>query len=66
MLFIFSNMVGNFLEVIMDDFSVCVSSFENCLENVKKVLSRCVENNIVLSWEKIHFMVSEIIRACSE
>ena len=59
MLSIFSDMVGNFLEVFMDDFSVFASSFENCLENLRSVLSRCVEKNLVLSWEKSHFMVKE-------
>jgi len=59
MLSIFLEMVGDFLEVFMDDFSIFASSFDLCLENLEKVLSRCVENNLVLSWEKSHFMVKE-------
>ena len=43
----------------MDDFSVFGDSFENCLENLRKVLERCQEKNLVLNWEKCHFMVTQ-------
>ena len=43
----------------MDDFSVLGSSFDNCLENLRSVLIRCEETNLVLNWEKCHFMVQE-------
>ena len=43
----------------MDDFSVLGSSFDNCLENLRSVLIRCEETNLVLNWEKFHFMVQE-------
>ena len=43
----------------MDDFSVFGASFENCLANLEKVLQRCEESNLVLNWEKCHFMVQE-------
>ena len=56
---IFSNMVENFLEVFMDDFSVFGFSFENCLHNLSLVLKRCKETNLILSWDKSHFMVQE-------
>jgi len=49
----------NFMEVFMDDFSVYGSSFEACLENLCKVLARCEEKNLILNWEKCHFMVQE-------
>ena len=42
----------------MDDFSVLGNSFDNCLENLRLVLVRC-ETNLVLNWEKCHFMVQE-------
>ena len=58
MLSIFSDMVKKFLEVFMDDFSVFGDSFEQCLENLEKVLKRCIEKNLVLNWEKCHFMVT--------
>ncbi|KAL0457820.1 UNVERIFIED_CONTAM: hypothetical protein Slati_0409200 [Sesamum latifolium] len=44
------------MEVFMDDFSVYASSFDACLDNVAKVLQRCEETNLVLNWEKYHFM----------
>ena len=43
----------------MDDFSVFGSSFDMCLMNLSKVLQRCEETNLVLNWEKCHFMVRE-------
>jgi hypothetical protein len=57
MLSIFSDMVERFLEIFMDDFSV----FDDCLTNLEKVLSRCEEKNLVLNWEKCHFMVTNSI-----
>ena len=40
-------------------FFVLGESFENCLENLRSVLIRCEETNLVLNWEKCHFMVQE-------
>ena len=57
MLSIFSDMVERFLEVFMNDFSVFGDSFDDCLSNLKMVLTRCEEKNLVLNWEKCHFMV---------
>ncbi|KAD5961655.1 hypothetical protein E3N88_13128 [Mikania micrantha] len=53
------DMVGESLEIFMDDFSIFGPSFETCLEQLTKVLKRCVKTNLVLSWEKSHFMVQE-------
>ena len=57
MMAIFSYMVENTIEVFMDDFSVLGNSFDNCLEKLRSVLVRCEETNLVLNWEKCHFMV---------
>ena len=43
----------------MDDFSVFGDSFELCLSNLDRVLKRYEEANIILNWEKCHFMVEE-------
>ncbi|XP_014524488.1 uncharacterized protein LOC106780697 [Vigna radiata var. radiata] len=43
----------------MDDFSVFGDSFQICLTNRNVVLKRCVQTNLVLSWEKCHFIVTE-------
>ena len=43
----------------MDDFSVYGSSFDDCLSNLDRVWQRCEETNLVLNWEKCHFMVNE-------
>lgn len=42
----------------MDNFSIYGSSFDECLVNLEKVLERCVKVNLVLNWEKCHFMVN--------
>ena len=59
MMAIFSDMVGKTIKVFMDDFSVLGNSFDNCLENLRSTLIRCEETNLVLNWEKCHFMVQE-------
>nr|XP_009796071.1 PREDICTED: uncharacterized protein LOC104242697 [Nicotiana sylvestris] len=59
MMSIFSDMVEDFLEVFMDDFSIVGDSFEHCLDNLRQVLKRYKETNLVLNWEKCHFMVDE-------
>ena len=59
MMGIFSDMIEIILEIFMDDFSVFGDSFESCLENLRKVLERCQEKNLVLYWEKCHFMVTQ-------
>ena len=56
---IFYDMVEKTIEIFMDDFSVLGNSIENCLENLRAVLARCEETNLVLNWEKCHFMVQE-------
>ena len=45
--------------VFMDDFSVVGASFYKCLDNLKLVLKKGEETNLVLHWEKCHFMVQE-------
>ena len=56
---IFSDLVEEVMEIIMDDFSVYGSSFESFLENLGTVLQRYKENNLALNWEKCHFLVTE-------
>ena len=56
---IFSDMVEKSIEVFIDDFSVIGSTFDDCLYNLTLVLKRCMETNLVLNWEKCHFMVRE-------
>ncbi|KAL4376644.1 hypothetical protein GQ457_02G032840 [Hibiscus cannabinus] len=56
---IFSDMVDDFLEIFMDDFSVSGDDFQKCLGNLARVLKRCEEADLVLNWEKCHFMVTE-------
>ena len=59
MTFIFSEIIEHEIEVFMDDFSVGGSCFDICLQNLEKVLRRCQEVNLVLNWEKCHFMANE-------
>ncbi|XP_019087584.1 PREDICTED: uncharacterized protein LOC109127402 [Camelina sativa] len=59
MMSIFSDLIEDVVEVFMDDFSVYGDSFSSCLTNLCRVLKRCEETNLVLNWEKCHFMVEE-------
>ncbi|XP_070004486.1 uncharacterized protein [Nicotiana sylvestris] len=56
MMAVFANMVEDIMEVFMDDFSVVGNSFDECLINLTRMLKRCIETNLVLNWEKCHFM----------
>ncbi|GKB70022.1 reverse transcriptase domain-containing protein [Tanacetum coccineum] len=56
---IFHDMVEDFMEVFMDDFLVFGNSFNQCLNNLDKMFSRCEETNHALNWEKCHFMVKK-------
>ena len=47
------------MEVYMDDTTIYGGSFEECLINLEIVLNRCIEKNLVLNWEKCHFMVNQ-------
>ena len=59
MMAIFSDFLGDSLEVFMDDFFVFGDDFDSCLAHLKKILEVCVRKQLVLSWEKSHFMVRE-------
>nr|GFA56831.1 reverse transcriptase domain-containing protein [Tanacetum cinerariifolium] len=59
MLAIFHDTVETTMEVFMDDFSVFETSFEKFLSRLNKMLQRCEDIKLGLSWEKSHFMVKE-------
>ena len=39
--------------------SLFMGSLLDCLSNLDRVLQRCEQTNLVLNWEKCHFMVNE-------
>ena len=53
MIAIFSYMVEKTIEVFMDNFSVLGNSFDNFLENLRSVLVRCEETNLVLNGRSV-------------
>nr|GEU49393.1 reverse transcriptase domain-containing protein [Tanacetum cinerariifolium] len=59
MMVIFHDMIEETMEVFMDDFSVFGDSFSSFLTHLDKILKRCEDTNLVLNWEKCHFMVKE-------
>ena len=59
MMAIFSEFLGDNLEVFMDDFSIFGNDFESCLAHLTKILEVWVRKRLVLSWEKSDFMVRE-------
>jgi Reverse transcriptase (RNA-dependent DNA polymerase) len=56
---IFSDLIENAMNVFMDDFYVYSTTFDECLNNLTKVLQRREEVNLVLNWEKYHFIVQQ-------
>ncbi|GKD84099.1 reverse transcriptase domain-containing protein, partial [Tanacetum coccineum] len=61
MMAIFHDMIEETMEVLIDDFSVFGDSFSLCLSHLDKMLKRCEDTNLVLNWEKCHFMVKVVI-----
>jgi hypothetical protein len=59
MMAVFSEFIEEIIEVFMDDFSVYRKTFMDCLANLDKVLMTCAEVDLVLNWEKCHFMVKQ-------
>ncbi|GJT38497.1 reverse transcriptase domain-containing protein [Tanacetum coccineum] len=59
MMAIFHDMIEETMKVFMDDFSVFGDSFSSCLSHLDQMLKRCEDTNLVLNWEKCHFMVKE-------
>ena len=49
MMFKFSDLVEEAMEIFMDDFSIYGPSFEKCLENFETVLQRCQDKNLALN-----------------
>nr|GEV75772.1 reverse transcriptase domain-containing protein [Tanacetum cinerariifolium] len=59
MMAIFHDMIEKTIEVFMDDFLVFGDSFSSCLSHLDAMLQWCEDTNLVLNWEKCHFMVKE-------
>jgi hypothetical protein len=59
MMVVFSEFIKKIVEVFMHDFSVYGKTFTDCLANLDKVLTRSGEVDLVLNWEKCHFMVKQ-------
>ncbi|GJY88390.1 reverse transcriptase domain-containing protein [Tanacetum coccineum] len=59
MVAIFHFMIEKTIEVFMDDFLVFWDSFSSCLSHLDMILKWCEDTNLVLNWEKCHFMVKE-------
>ncbi|RDX64504.1 Retrovirus-related Pol polyprotein from transposon 17.6, partial [Mucuna pruriens] len=59
MLSIFLDLLEDCMEVFMDDFTVYVDTFDLCLGNLARVPKRCIETDLMLNFEKCHFMVVE-------
>nr|GEV03834.1 DNA-directed DNA polymerase [Tanacetum cinerariifolium] len=59
MMVIFHEMIEKTIKMFMDDFSVFRNSFQSCLSYLERMLKRCEDTNLCLSWEKSHFIVKE-------
>jgi hypothetical protein len=45
---IFSDIIEEIMKVFLDDFSVYEKTFDDCLENLDRVLEICEEKHLVL------------------
>ncbi|GJU31483.1 reverse transcriptase domain-containing protein, partial [Tanacetum coccineum] len=59
MMAIFHDMIEETMEVFMDDFSVFGDYLSSYLSHLDQMLKRCEDTNLVLNWEKCHFMVKD-------
>ena len=57
MMSIFFDFIDKTMEVFMDDFTVHGDSFDQSLHHLTLVLRRCIETNLILNFEKCHFIV---------
>jgi len=57
MLAIFLNYVESIMEVFIDYFLVYGGAFDLFFDNLAKGLHRYEKVNLVLNWEKCHFLV---------
>ena len=47
------------MEVFIDDLTIYGEDFGDCLSNLETILQMCIEKNLVLNWDKCHFMVEK-------
>ena len=59
MLGILADLVHDCVEIYMDDFTLYGNDFTEALDNLEKVLIRCQETNLALSYEKCKMMLTE-------
>jgi hypothetical protein len=53
MMSIFFDMIEKIMEVFMDDFTIYGKTFDDCLENLDKVLQWCEEKHLVLTGRNV-------------
>ena len=56
---IFVDLIHDYVEVYMDDLTVYGNIFQEDLDNLRKVLIRCLEMNLSLSYEKCKMLLTE-------
>lgn len=56
MMLMLSDMMEETIKVFMDDISVVGDSFDRCFSYLVEVLKKCEDHNLVLNWEKCHFV----------
>ena len=56
---IFSDLISEGLEVYMDDFTLYSDDFDQALNNLEKVLERCIATRLCLSHKKCHMMMTK-------
>jgi len=56
---IFSIMLNDSMEIFIDDFTPYGVNFEDALQNLEKILKRCVQAHLSFSTKKCHMMMNK-------
>ena len=59
MLSIFADLVNDYVEVYVDNFTIHGDTFEVARDNLEKLLKQCIDTNLSLSHEKCHMLMIE-------
>jgi len=59
MLGFFVEMVNDWLEILMDDFTPYGNEFYETLHNLEKVLECCIQTHLCFNTKKCHIMMTE-------
>ena len=54
----FSNLIEDYVEIYMDDFTIYGNNYAEALDNLEKIIIRCQETNLALSHKKCKMLMT--------